>query len=225
MPKLSRGPLIGVTGPASRWSPGRIAACLAVRRAGGQAKPLRPLTATLPDDLQGLVVTGGSDIDPALYLTSGGPWVATDPLRDQFELAALAMAERSNLPVLGICRGAQLLNVAAGGTLHSDITALRRVTSNRPSLLPRKQVTITKNSRLATVADTTVMHVNSLHHQAVKEVGEGLRIVAHDGDTLVQAIEGVNDRYCLGVQWHPEYMPWQSTQLRLFLALVEAARP
>ena len=225
MPARHRRPLIGVTGPASRLAWGRIAACWRVWRAGGRPLWLAPGSGeALPAALEGLVVTGGSDIDPSLYLQAGGPWVAPDPQRDQFELTALEFARRHELPLLGICRGAQLINVAAGGTLYQDITELRRVTSNRPTLLPRKQVEVESDSRLARVLGVTVVQVNSLHHQAVEHLGDGLRVVARDGDRIVQAIEAPQRRFCIGVQWHPEYLGWQQVQRRLFQALVAAAR-
>lgn len=207
----------------SAW--GRLASCQLVRLAGGKPVCLAPGIEP-PDGLEGLLVTGGSDIDPAHYGQPGGPFVAPDPIRDQYELAALEFARLHELPVLGICRGAQLINVVSGGTLHSDITELRQVTSNRPSLLPRKTVTLDSDSRLAALMGSVRFGVNSLHHQAVKALGRDLRIVGRDEDGIVQAIESIGTRLVVGVQWHPEYLPWQGRQRRLFHALVRhAAQP
>ncbi len=222
MPTHRRRPLIGVTGPSRRLAPGRIAACALVRLAGGRPRLLAPNRGSPPEDLDALVITGGSDIDPMLYGQPGGPWVAPDPVRDEFELAALEFATRRRLPILGICRGAQLINVAAGGTLHGDVTNLRRVTSNRPSLLPRKRVELVRDSRLCGLLGRTELRVNSLHHQAVKDLGRDLRVVARDGDGLVQAIESERARFLIGVQWHPEYLGWQALQRRLFTGLAAA---
>lgn len=218
-----RRPLIGVTGPAG-WAPGRTAACVAVRMAGGRARPLAPDVVSGSPALDGLIVTGGSDIDPALYMTSGGPWVASDAQRDKFELTILELALANAIPVLGICRGAQLLNIAHGGSLHSDITQLRRVTSNRPTLLPTKRVTVATDSHLRRILGRDTVKVNSLHHQAVERVGNDLRIVARDGDQIVQGIEHTALPFCIGVQWHPEYLPWRKAHRALFRSLVAAAR-
>ncbi len=191
---------------------------------GARAIPLRPGATSGLHELSGLVISGGSDINPALYLSTGGPWVAADPQRDAFELAALEYAGQQDLPVLGICRGAQLINISAGGSLHADITNLRRVTSNRPTLRPSKTVAVEAGSRLAQAMGSTLVHVNSLHHQAVDALGHSLRVVARDRDQIIQGIEFVGERFCVGVQWHPEYLPWKSTQRRLFAALVDSAR-
>ncbi len=195
-----------------------------VRLAGGRPLPLAPNRPPPPDDLDGLIVTGGSDINPALYGQPEGPWVEPDPVRDRFELAALEFARIRGLPVLGICRGAQLINVAAGGSLHGDLTELRRVTSNRRRLLPRKRVWIAPESRLRTILGGESVRVNSLHHQAVKDLGAGLSIVARDRDDIVQGIEATGERFLVGVQWHPEYLPWLAPQRALFRAVIAAAR-
>lgn len=173
--------------------------------------------------LDGLLVSGGNDLSPALY---GGEetHARIDPARDQHELEALELADARQWPVLGICRGSQLLNVAAGGNLHPDINHMRRRTSKRPHLMPRKLVMIERSSQLASITRHVVVRVNSLHHQAVDRLGDGFDVVARDRDGIVQAIERPAGPFRLGVQWHPEYLPCLAAQRRLFRALVDACR-
>jgi putative glutamine amidotransferase len=216
-------PRIGVTGPRGRAAPGRLFAAGAILAAGGRPLLLYPGDGSVPE-FDALVVTGGSDIEATLY---GGPAdgpARPDPLRDGFELDALRLADQRQASILGICRGAQLLNVHRGGTLHGDVAGLRRKTSNRPSLLPRKRVTIEPTSRVARICGRRQLRVNSLHHQAVKGLGRNLEIVGRDRDDIVQAIEDpAPERLCIGVQWHPEYLAVVPSQFRLFRALVDAA--
>lgn len=220
-----RRPLIGVTGPADRLAAGRLAACCAVRRAGGRPVALLPSRGEPEVALAAVVVTGGSDIGPSLYGSNETPFVPPDTIRDEFELAVLGLARRKRLPVLGICRGAQLLNVFLGGTLYSDVSGLRSRAGNRPTILPRKRIDIAPRSRLAQTLERTEMRVNSLHHQAIKLLGHGLEVVARDRDGICQAIEAPAARFCVGVQWHPEYLQWRHADFGLFRALVEAAGP
>jgi putative glutamine amidotransferase len=169
-------------------------------------------------------VTGGSDINPALYGHDDAPWSPPDVIRDEFELAVLQLAELHELPVLGICRGAQLINVFLGGSLHTDITRLRKAAPNRSSILPVKWADIVPGSRLAGIIGSESLCVNSLHHQAVRTVGAGLQVVARDRDGLPQAVERDGDRFLIGVQWHPEYLAYRKRDRKLFRELVRAAR-
>lgn len=221
--KDSQKPRIGVTGPSTRRAPGRLAACLAVWRAGGRPVFLAPYQPPPDESLQGIVITGGSDIDPLLYGAPENVFSPPDTIRDEYELAALRFADRLGLPALGICRGAQLMNVYRGGNLHSDISHLRHVSSNKPSILPSKWADIEPGSRLAAALDTDSLRINSLHHQAVKDTGAGLRAIARDRDKLIQGIESTDDRFWLGVQWHPEYLQWRKPDMNLFRKLVDEA--
>lgn len=153
--------------------------------------------------LDALVMTGGEDFDPAIYGEKASPNLGTvNGPRDDFDLRLLAAARRRRLPVLGICRGCQLLNIAFGGTLWQDL----------PSEFPGKDVqhrnvhhpiSILPDSRLAYVLDVTNTVVNSRHHQAVKRLAPGFRIVAKSPDGVVEAIE--SDGYpAVGLQFHPE---------------------
>ena len=209
---------------------------LAVLRSVGAVPWVVPLA---PDDpetlaeiaarLDGLLLTGGADIDPTCYgerpRETCGP---TDPARDATELALLALAAERRLPVFGICRGMQMLNVAAGGTLYQDIPSQVPATLKHDSGTDRTalthEVTITPGSRLATVMGESVVGVNSLHHQAVKELGANLRPTGFSPDGVIEAIEVVGERFVIGVQWHPEELTQDHPGMRnLFAAFVQAA--
>ena len=127
--------------------------------------------------------------------------------------------------MLGICRGAQLINVAHGGDLFADLRPMRVQTGNRRLILPRKTLNIRRGSRLAKLIGQPQTRINSLHHQAVRRVGRGLQVSGRDLDGIVQAIEKPGRGFLIGTQWHPEYIPQRGTQRRLFKELVrEAAR-
>lgn len=196
---------------------------LAVRRAGGRAIRLKPGRAYELDSLDGLLVGGGDDISPTIYRGEVDPAVRVDPERDRLELEALDHAERRRLPVLGICRGSQMLNVFRGGSLHEDIYAVYEEAPKLRTVLPKKTVRVTPGSRLDRILDCRHCRVNALHHQSVDRVGEGLEVVARDDHGMIQAVEGEGDRFLIGVQWHPEFLVLDRGQQRLFRRLVEAA--
>ncbi|MBS63313.1 gamma-glutamyl-gamma-aminobutyrate hydrolase family protein [Salinisphaera sp.] len=216
-------PIIAVTGKASRWAPGWWAAWLAIALAGGRAVRATPRH-PMPTPIDGLLIGGGDDIATDLYGASAAYDNTADRARDAFELAGIKQALAENKPVLGICRGAQLINVAAGGTLYSDISKLRQATSNRVNVLSCKPIAIKRRSRLAAIFGRRRLRVNSLHHQAVLALGEGIGATARDADGFVQAIEAPKYDFVIGVQWHPEYLCYQGSQRRLFRALVAACR-
>jgi len=213
-----------VTGNGRRWSPSWWCTALALRLTG--AVPVRISVRHDPGEasLDGLVIGGGDDISPEHYGGDLEARVRTDPERDALEMHWIDKALAAGWPLLGICRGAQLINVVLGGTLHQDIRDLRRRTYNRPGLLPTKQVALRADSRIAEVCGRTRLRVNSLHHQAVNEPGEGLHVVGHDLDRIAQAIEDTGSRAILGVQWHPEYLFYLPAQLALFRWLQHRAR-
>ncbi|WP_353254369.1 gamma-glutamyl-gamma-aminobutyrate hydrolase family protein [Salinisphaera sp. PC39] len=215
-------PLVGITGPAGVWSPGWWCAAHAIRRAGGRPVRLTATRPTPPAPLDAVIIGGGDDISPALYQAPQNPARRLDPARDAFELRVLDAALARGLPILGICRGAQLLNVVHGGTLHADIRTRRRHPPYRATLRARRPVAIRRGSRLAAILGTRRIRVNSLHRQAVRGLGRGLRAVARDRDNIVQAIEATDGGPVMGVQWHPEYLLLRHEQTRLFAALVTA---
>lgn len=216
--------LIGVTGPRRGGHVAWWFTRLAVRLAGGRAVRLRP---GIREDaaLDGLVIGGGADIEPWRYDQVPVPdrRGLTDPERDRFELLWLARAMRRDLPVLGICRGAQLINVFFGGDLYQDI----REAADQPVVLrtvwPHKPIHLAADTRIGAIMDSPDARINSLHTQSVRNVGEGLRISARDEYGIVQAVEAPEHPFLLGVQWHPEYIPQSEHHRNLFSALVEAA--
>lgn len=129
-----------------------------------------------------------------------------DQQRDQLEFNLLDQAVKKGVPVLGICRGSQLINIYFKGTLHQDINTFYDEEPNRASIFPVKRVAIKPQSKLAHILQTTKLRVNALHHQAVKNPGQGIEIVAKEPNHIVQAIESVAHDFIIGVQWHPEYL-------------------
>jgi putative glutamine amidotransferase len=199
-----------------------------VIRAGGVAVLLPPqpvdhaVVDSVLDSLDGLIITGGYDVDPASY--GQDPHPKTDPprtVRDAFELALLRGAVDRGLPVLGICRGTQLLNVAFGGTLHQhlpDVLGHRghHAGYGRFTKLPVRTVSGTRLSGLLGESADAWCY----HHQAVDKVGDGLIVSAWDADGVVEGLEVPGDNFVVSVQWHPEQF---LEDLRLFTAIVDAA--
>ncbi len=221
MPRKS--PLIGVTtsarGGRISWTMNR----LALGRAG--ARSVRLTADDVPDftALDGLVVGGGDDIEPTRYGAKVEPTVKIDPDRDELELAALDWAEKTGKPVLGICRGSQMINIHRGGTLYTDIHQIYVEAPRLRTVLPRKRVEITPNSRLAAILRHMDVMVNALHHQSVDKLGQGVQVSARDQWGIVQAVEVPERPFLMGVQWHPELLVLDAGQQRLFKALVQAA--
>ena len=236
----SEVPLIGITAANDpeyrglyvvRWDYAR-----GVEAAGGipviLAPSLKIPVGRVLDRLDGLIFSGGRDIDPSLY---GGRPAGSEPdegdrERDAFELDLMRRALERDLPVLGISRGMHMLNVARGGDLIPDIdshlhTAVHHDDPNRPRHRLAHLVEVEEGSRLYHVSGAGRFQVNSFHHQAVDRLGRGLRASAHASDGVVEAIEISDRRLVLGLQWHPEALVWQgrpySSQLA---AVVEAAR-
>ena len=209
-------PRVGVTGNGRRWAPSWWCTRLALRLAGASAERISVRHPPSGQPLDALVIGGGNDISPEHYGGDLKAQVKADPERDRLEIEWIGRALQDGIPLLGICRGAQLINVVLGGSLHQDIRPLRRRTYNRPGLLPTKQVRLERESRVAGVCGKTALRVNSLHHQAVHEPGKGLAVVGRDLDDIAQAVESTDGRPIIGVQWHPEYIAYLPAQFALF---------
>ena len=213
----------------------------ALVKAGAGWEEIIPLLADPPsqllptlDGMKGLLLSGGADIDPPLFgETLRYDNVKLDRARDEVELRLLDEARERRLPILCICRGIQVLNVAHEGTLHQDLlqdkfTTHQHKQTENPSVGREKEthtVTIEPDSLLARVMSTTSCSVNSLHHQAVKDVGKGLRVVARSEDNVVEGIELEEDYpFLLAVQWHPEELVHRPPQLKIFERFLAACR-
>jgi putative glutamine amidotransferase len=212
----------------------------AVEMAGGLAVALPPLTMenvdSVLDHLAGVLLTGGPDLDPSCYGAEPhaqlGP---TDPVVDGFEVELCRRAYHRRVPILGICRGAQVLNVARQGTLHQHVPDLVADAVLHRQTLPgdhtTHEVRVAPDSSLAQTTGGGPVMVNSFHHQAIDRPGLDLRPVAWSKDGLVEAVEGKcgqfgsDGHFVMGVQWHAETLVGEAEQLALFERLVEAARP
>jgi putative glutamine amidotransferase len=204
----------------------------AIRRAGAVPVVIPPMDAAaiepLLDGLSGLCLSGGPDLHPAIYGADPHPALGpTEPELDRFEVALVRAAEEREMPVLAICRGLQVLNVARGGTLTQDLPALRP--SDIEHRQPQPASTPTHHVRLRAASLTACclgMHeamVNSFHHQAVDRLGSGLREVGWAPDGVIEALEATDRAFTVAVQWHAESMVRSPEQDRLFAAFAEAA--
>jgi len=216
-------PLIGVTTSRQGGWRSYLMHRLALARVGARSVRLVPGEPLPEEPLQGLVIGGGDDIGAEIYGGKVLPDVRIDPERDKMELSLLKAALPRQLPILGICRGSQMLNVALGGTLHTDIYEVYVQAPKMRTVLPKKRVVIEADSRLDRILRCNPCLVNALHHQSVDRLGEGLKIAARDEIGIVQAIENDRAPFLLGVQWHPELLVWKKPQQRLFAALAQAA--
>ena len=217
-------PRVGVTGNARVWAPAWWCTRLALWLAGAEAVRISVRHRAVVRTMDALVIGGGNDISPEHFGGDLDDKVKSDPKRDLLEIECIRWALSHGVPLLGICRGAQLINVVLGGTLHQDIRHLRKRTSNRPGLLPTKRVRLDPGSLVARVCGKARLRVNSLHHQAVRKAGAGLAVVGRDRDEIAQAVECSRGRPVIGVQWHPEYLIYLPAQLALFRWLVGSVR-
>ncbi|MFI3175307.1 MAG: gamma-glutamyl-gamma-aminobutyrate hydrolase family protein [Bacillota bacterium] len=219
-------PILGITGnyekKTKRYSIG-IQYIKAIKEAGGIPFLLTP-SEEIPSFIDGIIMSGGGDVDPLLF--GEEPYANMhstdiDPLRDQFELSLCRYAFQKKLPMLGICRGMQVINVADGGTVFQDIY------SQNEHLLEHSQqasnthkihkVTCKEDSQLFGIFKETTFLVNSLHHQAVSTLGANMVATAKSSDGIIEAIEHTTLPFVLGVQWHPE---WLSDHFVLFESLI-----
>lgn len=241
-------PLIGITGErfSSGYGPepdqlahGALVTYLdAVLTAGG-LPVIVPLNVAGADlralyaHLDGILLTGGGDVDPAVFGESPHPRLGTvDADRDQSELALARLTAEDGKPLLGVCRGAQVLNVALGGTLYQDLPSqygeglLRH--AHPVQEFPRHHlahpVQVAEASLLAQVLGRPSARVNSRHHQAIRDVAPGLAVVARAPDGVIEAVERPGHPFALAVQWHPENLQDQPEMKALFVRFVDACR-
>jgi len=230
-------PTIGITAgsrasePQARRRAQRAAAAYhgALTCAGARAAELTPEAETAAvGELDGLLLTGGGDVDPRRYGQEPHPSLTClDRPRDECELALVGEALARGMPVLGICRGCQVLGIALGGDLIQDVpTMVPGAQQHRaPKGMARHAVRIAEGSRLMAIAKAARIDTNSSHHQANGRLGPAVRAVGWASDGVVEAIEGTGAGFLLGVQWHPERMYRTAPrQRRLFEAFVSACR-
>jgi putative glutamine amidotransferase len=203
----------------------------AIGRAGALALVVPPLPGpaipALLDRVDGVCLSGGPDLHPDAYGAAPHPELGpTEPRLDAFELALARAADERDMPILAICRGMQVLNVARGGTLHQHVPdvvgdAIMHRQPGAPGE-PVHTVSVAAGSRLQSILGHRHVHVNSFHHQAVDTLGDGLTITARADDGTVEAFESAGRRFVVGVQWHAECLVDHDEQAALFTALVDA---
>jgi putative glutamine amidotransferase len=236
MPK----PLIGITTRNSKDSDGHPTISIqhsyvnAVISAGGV--PI-PIPSILPEtdlrqlysQLDGILFTGGGDISLDYFHGSPHPRIdGVDDVRDSTEISLMRSAVNDGKPLLGICRGAQVMNVALGGTLYTHIIDQLKgaIDHDYPGNLRRAivhPVNVNESSRSAEIFGETLLNVNSLHHQGLKDIAPGLQIAGHAPDGLVEVVEIPDHPYAMAVQWHPEWLTDQPAMRRLFKSFVDAS--
>lgn len=222
-------PLIGITGPDHGQQLTKVCLWLAVLLQGGRPVKLRPALPLPQVELDGLIVAGGVDVDPHRYGQERKVNYAYDEPRDRLEAGLIQLMLDKKRPILGICRGAQLLNIVLGGTLYMDI----RLVYDRAKypggliskIVARKWIYLTEGSRLRELLGRKRVRVNSLHRQSLHAIGTGLVVTAQEANTIVQGVEATDrSRFVFGVQWHPELMQHEARQRGLFKALIAASR-
>jgi len=218
-------PLIVVTG-SSRGSRSAWQACrILLAMHGAKSRFVHPDNWDEDIRMDGLLLLGGVDIDPLLYGEGAHhSIVRTEPQRDHMELHLLQRAKEENLPIFGICRGMQMINLSYGGTLIPHIGDLELEHLHRRGILPLKWIHIIENTKLYKILKRDRLKVNALHHQAIKMLGDGLRKAAEDKNGIIQAIEHKDAPFVMGVQWHPEFMPYMWHTHRLCRSFVKAAQ-
>jgi putative glutamine amidotransferase len=201
----------------------------AVERSGGIPLVVPPGLAYVEElvtRLDGLLLSGGPDLHPAIYGEQPDPALGpTEPDLDDFELELARQADALGVPILALCRGAQLINVARGGTLIQDLPSTGSVRHRQTEAgeVTTHTVRVPEGSRLAGIMGAGEHSVNSFHHQAIRELGAGLQIVAWASDELPEAIEATDREFEIGVQWHAESLTALPDQSRLFAAFIKAS--
>lgn len=233
-------PLIGITARHVNTSEGLPAVRIlrayvsAIVEAGGAPILIPP---ELPEDgwrvlldrLDGALFSGGADIGLEHFDGEPHPSVDVEPVRDALELPLLRAAVDADKPLLGICRGFQVMNVALGGTLYTHIldqlpNALQHDWHDKPRDTLAHSIRVEEGTRLAELLGAPLLEVNSLHHQGIKDLAPSLKATAYAPDGLIEGIELPDHKFALAVQWHPEWMTSHEEMRRLFERFVEAAK-
>ena len=245
---MNKRPTIGVTTQTLEAIPDQLPLCwvmsqryVRVLAAAGALPWIIPLLyedadtlRAIYDQLDGVFLPGGVDMDPSTYREKRHPHCGrTDVARDRTELMLTRWAMEDRKPLLAVCRGVQVMNVAAGGTLYQDLTA-QRPGAMKHDYFPAQgrysrdmrahDVSVAEGSRLAEILERTHVTVNSMHHQGICKLAPGLVATAHAPDGVIEAAEAPGDHFLLGVQWHPEDLTdCEPCMRRLFEAFVQAS--
>ena len=236
MPK----PLIGITTRNGKDSDGHPLTALqhsylnSIVQAGGMPIPIPSMLTEedfldLYSRLDGILFSGGGDVSLEYFNGSDHPRIGeVDKRRDTTEITLMRTAVNDGKPILGICRGAQVMNVALGGTLYTHIHDQLKgaLDHDYPGDLRRvlvHPVNVDETTRSAEIFGETLLNVNSLHHQGLKDIAPSLRVAGHSPDGLVEVVEIPNHPYAVAVQWHPEWLTDQPAMQRLFKSFVDAS--
>ena len=198
-----------------------------LRALGAQTRLLTIENPGYGSAIDGLILSGGADIHPAHYNFPAKPNYRYSLKRDEMEFAWLKTADARNLPVLGICRGGQLINVYRGGTLHPDVSKVYEKAKYPSSLLAkifyRKGMNTVKGTLMSKIIGRAKVRVNSIHTQSIADLGENLRVSAYENNKVVQAIEDPRRAFFIGLQFHPEFLLYSPLHRNIFKAFVAAA--
>jgi putative glutamine amidotransferase len=247
---MASRPVIGIPTQTLEEIPGELPRCWVMSQqyvqvlvAAGALPWIIPL---IPDDettlrgiydrVDGVFLPGGVDLHPSAY--NEGPHALcgrTDPARDEIELKLTRWALKDSKPLLAVCRGIQVVNVAAGGTIHQDLAsqlpgAIKHDYFPRAGQYSRDllvhDVELAQGSRLVSLLEASRVRVNSMHHQGIKQLAPGLRATAYAPDGLIEGLESANGQFLVGVQWHPEALTDRDPRMsRIFTAFIQAASP
>ena len=235
---MMKKPVIGITSSSVNYNGHEssmlpISYCDAITNAGGipviLAVAKEKIAEQWIDVCDGIILSGGEDMDPYTYHEEPHPKLKKTILeRDQFEIGLVQAARKRKVPILAICRGVHVVNVALGGTILQDIESIVpnciQHTQKASSKTPSHTVKIEGNSSLSTILGAQEVRVNSFHHQAVNTLALGLKVTAQAHDGIIEAIEAINmeEGWMLGVQWHPEEMGNDFQMDRLFAEFIKA---
>lgn len=221
-------PVIGITTPNKRFHAAYQFIKFSVWLCGGRPVALKSKASLDRDDIQGLVLGGGTDVFPGLYQSDPKQNYFYDHDRDTLELAWLDRAEERDIPVFAICRGAQMINVRHKGTLHLDVSKAYENAIYPRSLIRkmffRKGINIKDNSLFQKLTGKRYLRVNSMHTQSIDKVGKPLIVTAQEENQVVQAVERHDKSFYFGVQFHPEFMIYRPSMRALFRGLIDEAK-
>ncbi len=225
---MNKKPIIGITKPDNKALLEFLAIAAAVKMAGGTPQILTASSDYRAAKIDGIILGGGSDVFPGLYQQSPKEEYQYDRERDEMGVFWCERARDEQIPALGICRGAQLMNVVCGGRLHMSVAEAYE-DAHYPdgflhNALYRKTINIKESTLLNKITERIELEVNSIHKQAISDLGDGLEINAQENNGVIQAIAHTSHPFFLGVQFHPEFLIYQEVFRDIFKALITATK-